>query len=328
VPDEPSIRVAAAHEVGDLVALAGRALGWRSDEPNEELFRWKHLDGPFGPSPLWVAEVDGKPIGLRVFLRWEWEATHGGRFDSVRAVDTATDPAFQGRGVFRALTLHALDDLRAAGVDFVFNTPNDQSRPGYLSMGWRTLGRVPVGIRPRGWGGLARTARARTAAEKWSLATSVGEDARAVFADGTGVDELLDRVGPPVGLRTRRTAAFLRWRYGLGSLRYRVLLRTGRPEDGLVVFRLRRRGAAVEATLCDLLAPAGDRAARRDLVGLLHRHAPADYVIGVQQELVRSGPTVRLPGQGPVLTWRAVAVGEPPAPFSNWSLCLGDVELF
>ncbi len=35
------------------------------------------------------------------------------------------------------------------GVDVVFNTPNDQSRPGYLKMGWSEVGRVPVAVRLR-----------------------------------------------------------------------------------------------------------------------------------------------------------------------------------
>ena len=49
-----------------------------------------------------------------------------------------------GRGVFRALTMHALDELHARGVSFVFNTPNDQSRPGYMNMGWRPVGSTRI----------------------------------------------------------------------------------------------------------------------------------------------------------------------------------------
>ncbi len=66
---------------------------------------------------------------------------------AVRAVDTATDPDYQGQGLFTALTMHGLDEVRADGVDFVFNTPNDQSRPGYLKMGWQTVGELPVAVR-------------------------------------------------------------------------------------------------------------------------------------------------------------------------------------
>ena len=46
-----------------------------------------------------------------------------------RAVDTATDPEFQGRGIFTRLTLEALDALPAEGVELVFNTPNARASP-------------------------------------------------------------------------------------------------------------------------------------------------------------------------------------------------------
>ena len=39
--------------------------------------------------------------------------------------------------------------LRGEGVGFVFNTPNDQSRPGYLKMDWKLVERLPVLARPR-----------------------------------------------------------------------------------------------------------------------------------------------------------------------------------
>ena len=39
---------------------------------------------------------------------------------------------------------------RRRALAFVFNTPNDQSRPGYLRMGWRDVGRVPAAFRPTG----------------------------------------------------------------------------------------------------------------------------------------------------------------------------------
>jgi GNAT superfamily N-acetyltransferase len=74
----------------------------------------------------------------------------GTTINAVRAVDTATHPDWQGRGIFSRLTLGALDDLRDDGVDCVFNTPNDKSRPGYLKMGWQQVGKVPVSVRLTG----------------------------------------------------------------------------------------------------------------------------------------------------------------------------------
>ena len=37
-----------------------------------EFFTWKHLENPFGPSLMLVAEADGRPVGLRAFMRWRF----------------------------------------------------------------------------------------------------------------------------------------------------------------------------------------------------------------------------------------------------------------
>jgi hypothetical protein len=167
--------------------------------------------------------------------------------------------------------------------------------------------------------------RARVPAAKWSEPVLAGEAAPDVLADDR-LDELVASVGPAVGLRTSRDPAFLRWRYGLGPLHYRVLLRGATIEDGFAVFRVRRRGAAVETTLADVLVPDGDRRAARDLARAVLRATRPDYLISVQRRAV-DGRSVRLPGQGPILTWRAIRPAPRPT-LDRWDLTLGDIELF
>ena len=99
-------------------------------------------------------------MAFRTLLRWEL-AADGSTLHLVRAVDTATDPDYQGRGLFRRLTMEAVDELTADGVDAVFNTPNEQSRPGYLKMGWSVLGRPTLMVQPTSPVAQVRMARAR-----------------------------------------------------------------------------------------------------------------------------------------------------------------------
>jgi len=321
------IRQATDADHDAVIELAAAALGWRAEDPNAELFRWKHLANPFGPSPMWVA-VDGDRLAaFRTLLRWEFDEAGHPRQRAARAVDTATHPDYQGRGLFTRLTRHAIDALHAEGADFIFNTPNAQSRPGYLKMGWVDVGRVPVAVAVRSPGSAARLLRARVAAEKWSLPTDAGLDAAAVFADAAALESLLEAQPPASGLRTHRSVAFFQWRYASGPLRYRVMLRTARLEDGFAVFRLRQRGAAVEATVCDVVVPEDDPRLVRTLLRLVMRAARPDYAIQVQHTPVATSSFIRLPGQGPRLTWRALHRPEQP-PLASWDLCLGDIELF
>ena len=148
-------------------------------------------------------------------------------------------------------------------------------------MGWIELGRVPVGIRLGGAGGAVRTARARVPAEKWSAASSAGSDATAVMNDEGPLADLLASQPAPSRWRTRRSPAYLRWRYAGGPVSYRVVLRSSRVEDGVALFRVRRRGAATETTLCDVIVPDDDRRARLELVRKTLRATRTDYLIAV-----------------------------------------------
>jgi GNAT superfamily N-acetyltransferase len=322
-----AIRAATAADLPALLRLLADAMARdASDGRFEALYRWKHEENSFGPSPAWVA-VDGERIaGLRVFMRWEF-LLDGRPVRAVRAVDTATHPDYQGRGIFTKLTMHALDAVRSDGVDFVFNTPNDQSRPGYLKMGWAVVGRLPVSARPRSLAAIARMLAARVPAVRWSAPATVGELASAVLADDGALADLLATQPPMPGLRTRVTAAFLRWRYGTPLLSYRAVVAPGGVADGVVLLRVRRRGPAREAVLCEVLAPEADVRVVRALVAAAVREADADYVLRLGGPIAGRDGFVRLPRQGPVLTRRSVAI-DPPSDLVAWRFTLGDVELF
>jgi hypothetical protein len=319
------VRRAGPEDTDAVVALAGQALGWGDDPRNRTLFEWKHHRNPFGPSPTWVAEHGGELVGFRTFLRWSWSGPGGLLSRSVRAVDTATRPDHQGRGIFTRLTLEALDELSHEEIEFVFNTPNDQSRPGYLRMGWRTLGRVPLAVRA-GPGALPRLLAARRPAAKWSEPTDVGEPAATFLADHDAVARLLAARPISPGLTTTISPELLAWRYGLDPLHYRALPAGDRVEDGVVLFRLRRRGPALEATICQQIGLDGQPGRLRALLGRLLRASGADYAVGTRRTLPLPAG-VPLPRQGPLLTWRELRP-RPPARLADFDLTLADIELF
>jgi GNAT superfamily N-acetyltransferase len=291
-----------------------RALGWQGDERDRAFFAWKHDDNPFGASPAWVATAGDEIVGFRTFLRWE--LTQGpDRLRMVRAVDTATDPDHQGKGIFRFLTENAVAELMSAGYHGIFNTPNTQSRPGYLKMGWTELGRPALGARPRGPLAAVRMVRSRGPAAKWSEPIPVGQSAADALS-GSALDTLLATLPAPAGWATPRTPQYLRWRYGFQPLHYRAFEVRG----GLAVFRVRRRGPSREIALCEWLAPAPDRRAVCRLV-----QAAGDYVVACGLDAAHG--LLPLPRVGPVVTWRPLSWTTVPA-LGDLALRLGDLELF
>ena len=260
-------------------------------------------------------------VGFRTFMRWEFLNTDNQKVTAVRAVDTATLPTARGRGVFANLTLCAVDELISEGIGLVFNTPNAQSRPGYLKMGWSVSRRLPLSIRPRSVHTLPTLSKARVPAERWSTPTTVGVDAGSAFADRKLCSALLTHA-PARGWRTNRTPEYLAWRFGLKPLHYRLMLASSSAAEGGLVFRLRKRGPALEAAIAEQFVP--DRRTGTRLIKRMLRETNADYAAGLGSGTADG--MLRVPTQGPLLTTRPLVIQPPPA--SDWSFTLGDIELF
>lgn len=321
---EIEVRRAEPEDRPGIIALCRETLGWTVDDPDEAFFAWKHDDNAFGRSPAWVALSGDQIVGVRVFMRWGFIDGDGRHLRAVRAVDTATSPAFQGRGIFNRLTLGALPELREDGVDFVFNTPNDKSRPGYLKMGWGAVGRLPVSMRLSSVLSTLRVLSARTAAERWSVGVDVGVDPLDAFADDEQVASLLRSLRQERRVRTDRTPAFLRWRYSFPDLRYRVVPLGDSIRDGAVVLRFRRRGSALEGVVCERLIPSGSlrEVPWREIAA----SSACDYFLAVDRGPL-SERFIPVPRNGPILTWKPLCRPGMPA-IGGLRLTLGDVELF
>ncbi|MCP9199900.1 GNAT family N-acetyltransferase [Gramella sp. GC03-9] len=142
------IREATDKDLESIINVLRASLGETSSKKTMDVWQYKHVDNPFGKSLVLVAEENGEIIGVRAFMRWKWQYGSNS-YDAFRAVDTATHPKHQGKGIFKKLTYKALEEGKANGDHFVFNTPNDQSKPGYLKMGWKEVGKVRINIVPQ-----------------------------------------------------------------------------------------------------------------------------------------------------------------------------------
>jgi GNAT superfamily N-acetyltransferase len=325
-------------DVLDLLssAMGGGPAGTRTPE----LFGWKHCDNPFGPSYLLVAEADDLIVGLRAFMRWSFRSAEG-TVRAVRAVDTATHPRYQGRGIFSRLTSEAIDAIRA-DTDLVFNTPNEKSFPGYVKMGWRTVGTLPISVRVRRPVRVLRGLRdVRAGGTSSPLPpSSAGEAALEAVAD-PGLGALLEEAeggSENLGLRTQKDEAYLRWRYGQApSLDYRAIREhSGGALTGVAFFRVRPRGRLLETTVSEVLVRPGDEATARRLLGRVVRAAEVDHAscrfaggTAAARAARRRGflPT----GRGMMFVINRIGrrqIEPDPHDLRSWALTLGDLEVF
>jgi len=141
------IRKSEPGDIPQIIEVLKASLGETSSKKTEEAWMYKHVGNPFGKSLVLVAVENDSIIGVRAFMRWKWQL--GDQvFSAFRAVDTATHPEHQGEGVFKKLTLNAIEIAKEQGDDFIFNTPNTQSLPGYLKMGWEEVDKLKIRIFP------------------------------------------------------------------------------------------------------------------------------------------------------------------------------------
>jgi len=97
------VREATPDDIPAIVSLLKVSLGESLMPKSEAFWRWKHVDNPFGKSPVLLACKGDMLIGVRAFMRWEWKR-ESIIYKSVRAVDTATHPEYYGNGIFKKLT--------------------------------------------------------------------------------------------------------------------------------------------------------------------------------------------------------------------------------
>jgi GNAT superfamily N-acetyltransferase len=333
---EPIMRPAMPEDTPAILSLIAASYERPDDPAWHAYWQWKHERNPFGLSPCVVAEADGRLVGVRVFMRWAWRCGTS-EIRAVRAVDTATHPEWQGRGIFSRLTTHLVEEMRREGVGFIFNTPNGKSMPGYLKMGWTEVTRIPLWVRP-----LRAEAAVRQLLRLDSRLSSPVfgrfEPAAGVLQDPR-LPALLDEIG--VGderYHTARTLEYLRWRYAeIPGHTYGARFEATRDARALIVARSRLRGHLRELTISELLVTPSSygvqlgRALIRDLI----HEIQADYVAACaargtaeRRVLARSG-FLPVPRLGPHFTARPLnAVGPDPSNWASWRCSIGDLELF
>jgi len=328
------IRHATDADIPGIVELLKLSLGQSLMPKSEAYWRWKHIDNPFGRSPVLVAEDNGSIIGVRAFMRWDWRLG-GKKFHSIRAVDTATHPDHQGKGIFKKLTLALVDLCRKDGVDFIFNTPNAQSKPGYLKMGWVEAGNLPISVKISRPFNLARNAVLTPApyvTPKYNMHKQI---------DGEAVQSFVERCASQSGdlITTDISARYLVWRYRyVPVVQYTALIDNDNEKIlGLLMARAKDGKYGRELRITDLfLSNESDGRSLMSQLGELEKSWQTDYttVSGAVGSyaigIMRKYSVYYKLNRGPSVTIRDLNFGDlgTLSNFKNWSPTLGDLELF
>lgn len=182
------------------------------DTFTESFFRWKHVQNPFGKSFGFLVEDEGDIIGIRMFMFWKFKKSKEYK-TAIRPVDTVVDKRYRGKGLFKKLNLDGIE-LCKGKFDVIFNTPNDNSLPGNLKMGWNLLEDSPK-VKM----GLLNPFSKKKEVEKIEMGSFN-------FKKVYGSSSLM--------WQTNKTGEFLKWRYE--DKKYRLV----RYADSFMIFSLRK----------------------------------------------------------------------------------------
>lgn len=226
-------------DLPQLINLMKNELGEKYTPKSIEFFRWKHYQNPFGKSLLFIAKEADKIVGLRAFLKWEFESSSN-KYNTFRAVDTFTDAAYQGKGIFKNLTLRAVDCSIELKYDFVFNTPNKISKIGYIKMGWKLFGKMSIMVRV---GSLLPSKFSPFFLNKIYKKYDCNEGINNLSEHWSCKSETKE-------LSTKLSLSFLKWRYVDCPVQdYGSIITKGKFG---IIFNLKKCGNFCELRICDL----------------------------------------------------------------------------
>ncbi|MCY2686971.1 GNAT family N-acetyltransferase [Salinimicrobium sp. TH3] len=312
------IREAVAADVPEIVQVLKASLGETELPLSEEIWNYKHRNNPFGQSIVLIAIEDKNIVGVRALMRWKWHR-NGKEYFCLRAVDTATHPKHQGKGIFKKLTLKAVDVAQTEGADFIFNTPNEKSRPGYLKMGWEISGKLKVGLSP-------------AILSFWKFRNSIPEYEIIYQTSFKRLEDLC--TGWNLGLEkeklhTKKSAKYLKWRYEENPLQaYEVLVTSNFYLAGYI--KKRKKIKELRIVECIFQNKSGEKEADKIIRKWSMKFGAQVISFSplLKKELI---PSIK--GKfGPLATVRNLNLTEieREACFTteNWTYSLGDLELF
>ena len=314
------IREAEEKDIPEIVDVLRASLGETDLPLSEEIWNYKHITNPFGKSLVLVAKEEEVIVGVRAFMRWKWQKGEN-IYSAFRAVDTATHPHHQGKGIFKNLTLKAVEMARKRGDHLVFNTPNEKSKPGYLKMGWKEAGKVCVGVKP-------------ALVSFWMLKSNDFKYKREIAASDIQLEELCSfwnqRLKNEERIFTPKSRSYLRWRYEGNALQKYEVVAT---ENFYVAAYRKNRGRFKELRIAECIFYNWERnsSSINKIINEMSRKMGAQ-LITFSPYFFRSYRFSKTGFFGPVLTFRKLDINDALESeflkIQNWRNSLGDLELF
>ncbi len=129
----------------------------------EDDWVWKFERSPLGPARIYLAESQGRIVGLRIYPFREVKILND-VWRSVLTVDGMVHPDFRRLGIWSGLMREGIRRLRAEGIHLALSFPgiHRHTYAAFLKLGFLDVGPIPLLAKPLRLGGLlSRVVRSR-----------------------------------------------------------------------------------------------------------------------------------------------------------------------
>ncbi len=344
----------------EVLSLVNLSLGEKQVLKRDAAYwNWKHEKNPFGRSLMLIGLQKGKIVGMRAFLRWQlnWQ---GQLIEAAKPVDSVTHPQARRQGVFSQLTTAACDMAQQMGIQILFNTPNQNSLPGYLKLGWQQVGLVPSLVKvtspaAASWKLLkslifSKRFKQEIPTSDWFASEPI--DASQLFGEGNKFEEAFEKLlsksnslnnNQPKQISTVKMISFWRWRY-MGHPHYQYYVERcydGVELTGVLFYRLNIRRGLREVMVTDIITNPEKKDVTQRLMTQLSSQVRSDYLVSLATKNHKAFNELRasrfriVPRKGLQLVARSLVdqrdsegldFNNDIYQFDRWSLSLGDLE--
>lgn len=273
----------------DLI-LFKRAFESHGSARSLELLRWQYLEPPAGKVFVDLAVVPGaEPRLAAVYATFPVVMrANGAQVVGVQSLDTLTDEAFRGKGLFVRMASALYSRARAGGVGLVYGFPNGNSAHGFFKrLSWCPLDPVPWLLKPLRASYVLRKLRIPSAlARVLDIPLTLrmrprlpsNQEFRSIDTVGSEFDAVWDRFSRGLLWTVERDASYMRWRIRRPGSDYQVIgLYEGGELVGWAAVGTAGGPGVLVGTLMDLVYDPSRPALGKALMAQVVRHL---YIAG------------------------------------------------
>lgn len=199
-----------------------------------EMLRWQYFAPPAGKLLVDLAvTTDDNPRLAAIYAVFPiWMRAGNQRVVGVQSLNTLTDEAFRGRGLFLKMAASLYARAESGQVGMVYGFPNGNSAHGFFKrLSWDSLDPMPILIRPLRSGYVLRKLRAGALSKILDIPLGLarspklpgGYSLRTVAQPTAEFDGLWERFSTSFRFAVERSAEYLTWRLQRPDENYEIV---------------------------------------------------------------------------------------------------------